>query len=68
MYSTPISGFQPQSVPNSPMGRWAGHGSNWEVCGAMGRARKQLASVWGDGQGTEAMGRCAGAMGRYMGR
>jgi len=37
------------------MGRWGGHGSDWVVYGAMGRARKGWSDVWGDGKGTEGM-------------
>ena len=39
------------------MGRWAGRGSDGEVYGAIGRARKRWGGIWGDRQGAGVMGR-----------
>ena len=41
------------------MGRWAGCGSDGEVCRTMGSARERWGGTWSDGQG-------AGAMVRYL--
>ena len=49
----------------SYVGRWAGRGSDGEVCGAMGTARKRSEDIRGDGQGAKLMG---SYVGRWAGR